>query len=153
MVDDIKPLTVTNVMRLMTGKSILRGAGNVGTGCWFLATFLQKDPIALIGMDFGWPLYKEDGSVMLLNETDYFPKYAAMHGNNVEKIAACYRRVYHPFFKTEAITDFVYQTYWDAFMSWVKAIGVKTINCTGGGVIFGEGIECMNFEDFLEKNR
>jgi len=149
LIDSLEPLSVTNVLKLMTGKSILRGAGNVGTSCWFISVFLLKDPIALIGMDFGWNLYKEDGSVLNLNETDYFSKYAAMHGNDVNKIASCYRRVFHPFFKTEAITDFVFQTYWDAFLSWVKAVGVKTINCSEGGVIFGEGIDCMYFKDFL----
>jgi hypothetical protein len=68
-----------------------------------------------------------------------------------------YKEFYHPTFRQKAYTDLVFYHYRQAFLSlqqsvkrWFRMYG-GTINCTEGGTLFGPGIKCMRFSEFLEE--
>lgn len=100
----------------------------------------------LLGLNLGW-----DADTPL-EKTQYFSTFLAQTGGNVELARAAFKKIYNPYWKCEAIVDPVFNHYREAFLEAVKMTEpwVITVNCTGGGCLFGEGIYCMNFEDFLK---
>jgi len=62
-----------------------------------------------------------------------------------------YPTVYNPEFKTNCKQDPIFQYYSNALKEFIPRASewVKTVNATEGGAIFGEGIECMTFTNFL----
>jgi len=143
-------MSVSKAMWWMTNRTVMHTGGNVGAACWFLSVYMNKSPIGLIGMDLSYPDIKD------IQEIPTFGIYDRMHQGDPEKIIKCFRRDYHPFFKTEAIVDYIMDTYYEVFKTWIGAIhsahGVDTINCTGGGAIHpSDGLECLYFDDFLKK--
>jgi hypothetical protein len=142
-------MSVSRGMFWMTNKTVMHTGGNVGAACWFLSVAMNKDPIALIGMDLSYP------DVENIEEIPSFGIYEKMHNGDPEKILKCFRRDYNPFFKNETITDYIMETYWEVFKSYIDAIhaahGLKTINCTGGGRIHdAQGVECMYLDNYVE---
>ena len=47
-------------------------------------------------------------------------------------------------------TDPTYYWYRSNLLDLVSASGTKLYNCTGGGTLFGSGIECLELETFFE---
>lgn len=147
----------TKIQRLMTKSQFqekplqaVTAGGNTGTCAWVMALSLfKRAPVALIGIDFGYP----EGTN--LEETPYFS--SVMEGNSPVALKYAYTPVYHPFFKTNALIDMVFNHYRESFLTlniqtqpWFKKWG-GTINCTEGGTLFGSELQCMKFSDFLEK--
>jgi hypothetical protein len=149
----------TRMQRLMTkskrdpnGIPAASSGGNSGACAFAMASAVLKcAPVGLVGMDYGYP----EGTK--IGETPYYSSYMTMSGGNLDAIAYNYQEVYHPFFKTKATIDHVFANYRRAFLSMQKAskpwylLYGGTINCTEGGTIYGEGINCMYFKTFLEK--
>lgn len=149
----------TRLQRLMTkskqdpnGIPAASSGGNAGACCFTMAsTVLKRAPVGLIGIDLGYP----EGTKV--EDTPYFSAYMKQTGGNLDAIGQHYKVVYHPFFKTKATMDHVFMNYRRAFLGmqpqvkpWYTLYG-GTINCTEGGTLFGEGITCMYFKDFLTK--
>jgi len=149
----------TRLQRLMTkskkdpnGIPAAASGGNAGTCCFVMAsTVLKLAPVGLIGIDLGYP----EGTK--IDETPYFSSYMQMNKENLDIIKQFYEEVYHPFFKTRATIDHVFCNYRTAIIAmqkanlpWYRLYG-GTINCSEGGTLFGEGITCMWFKDFIAK--
>jgi hypothetical protein len=149
--------SITKVLRAMTataknpdGFVMTSVGGNSGTAAWVFAAFILKcSPVALIGIDFGYP----EGTKLL--DTPY---YSAMITQPVD-VSASYDEVYHPVFKTKAHIDNVFKHYREAFLSlqyfvkpWYSMSG-GTVNCTEGGTLFGVGVRCMKFAEFLAERK
>ena len=49
-------------------------------------------------------------------------------------------------------TDPTYYWYRENFLKLVRKSKIKTYNCTEGGTLFGEGIECAYLEDYIQKS-
>lgn len=126
--------------------------GNVGMTGWFIAHALKKNPLCMIGIEFSHPCPVE------VNEIESYQTYYAMHAGDMEKVMKCFRRDFNPFFKNEAITHYIWDTYFEVARSWMEALYVQhkimTYSCTGGGLMHSfSGIECMHFQDFLQQNK
>lgn len=158
MFDDYRQLTSwTKMQRMMTKsphltkpvQAIVPG-GNCGTSSWVMATVLfKRSPVCLIGITFGYPKGTN------LEKTPYFS--SIMAEGHLEHIKYVYREIYHPFFKTKALMDTVFESYRMSFLaynrlapSWYHQWG-GTINCSEGGTLFGPNINYMKFADFLKK--
>ena len=147
--------SLTRIMRALTktpnnpnGLTMCSLGGNAGSAAWVMSSQVLKcAPVCLIGIDFGYP----EGTK--LADTCY---YSTMIQNSIQ-VQEMYGEIYHPFFKTKAYIDRVFDHYRQAFRDlqsqsppWFQPAG-GTINCTEGGTLWGHGIKCMRFADFLSK--
>ena len=132
------------------GLPAIQTGGNVGTACWIVAwTILKIQTISLIGIDHGyytdipWEKMKNYHSIP-------FPKGVNQKSKEFKK---AYPTIYNPYFNCYCKQDPIFVYFSNALKEFCKRKSqtVKTINATEGGVIFGEGIECMTFENFLKK--
>jgi len=142
-------LIMTQSERNPKGAASLSCLGNSGSACWVLAhALLRRSPIALIGIDFGYP------GEQPIEKTQYFSTFVQAAGGNVELAGQAFKRFYNPFFKCEAYADPVFLHYREAFLEALKQTEpwVLTIQCTEGGVLFDlEGrMKHMRFKDFLK---
>ena len=128
-------------------------AGGCSGNCaWILAMSLFKTaPVCLIGMDAGYP----EGTK--LEDTQYFSSVLKEAKGDVGIIKRAYKHFYHPTFRTKSFCDFVFYHYRQAFLEmqqstpiWYRHYG-GTINATESGTLFGPGIKCMYFKEFLSK--
>jgi hypothetical protein len=127
--------------------------GNVGFTMWTIAhSILRRSPIALIGIDMGYP----EGTPF--ETTPYFSAYmqaASRFGSERSDLAcSAYRKVYNPYFKKYAYMDDVFKDYRATWLASLQQLPsyVKVFNCSEEGTLFGPGITCMPFKQFLEKN-
>lgn len=153
----------TRIQRLMTttkegenGLPASMSGGNAGTMLWAMASDLfKRAPVGLIGFDMGYP----EGTP--LGQTSYYSAVSAEYskgGRPLSKlIPVAFQEVYHPIFKTKAFFDAVFFGYRESFIElqqntrpWFRHCG-GTYNCTEGGTLFGEGVTCIPFADFLKK--
>lgn len=131
-----------------------QSAGNAGGCAWVLAhSLFKRSPCCLIGIDFGYP----EGTK--LEETQYYSSVLNMAKGDVSIIKEAYKEFYHPTWRRRAFTDLVFYHYRQAFLEmqrevaiWYKHYG-GTINATEGGTLFGQGIKCMKFTDFLKEHQ
>jgi hypothetical protein len=121
--------------------------GNCGATAWVIAfCLLRRSPVALIGIDLGYL----EGTP--LEETSYYKNFIKVTGGNVELAKRYYTEIYHPIWKKKAYTDPVFNNYRESFRQMVLNTPpfIRTINCSEGGTVFGERIECIPFKQFLE---
>lgn len=152
---NLVPNVDTFLSFLLPKLSELDTGGNSGSFNVSLASYLGCNPVAMIGMDLGYP--KE----FPYEKTMYFKAYAQSIGreykNTKDMISKCYTDFHHPVFGTDSYYDFVYEVFRDSLFNMVKvnkeARGTNVINCTEGGSIFDENIECMKFIDYLNRTK
>jgi hypothetical protein len=124
----------------------LNAGGNVGTASWVIAhAVLEKKKIGLLGIDFG---YYGDTTY---RETQYYNELRDIFGE--EKLSDIFVHMHNPFVDREFFTDPTYLWYREAFIEMAiqaREDGVTTYNCTGGGTLFGDGIEFVTFDDFVD---
>ena len=139
--------SVTRLLHFMTGKMMCNVGGNIGTTLWNIAYMLGRNPIALIGMDLGYP---EDTD---LTKTPYYDAWVKMTGGDPEAIARCFRKGYNPHFKCYYYTDLMFDAYRRILEEMIKHASVKTINCTEGGSLHFKhpNFKCMKLKTFLKK--
>lgn len=132
----------------------IRPLGNTGASAWVLSwSILKCNPTCLIGFDFGYP----EGTP--LETTGYYS--GALKLVPQDPIASSiivspkYPTIYHPIFHTKAKTDPVYTHYREAFLESIRdlPLHIKIFNCTEGGTLFGNRIECVPFARFLKDFR
>ena len=151
-IDDYdKPNSLTRKLYELNGLPCLNAGGNVGTACWVFAhAILNKTKIALLGMDMGY--YSETSYY----ETQYYDVISELvEKDEVEKFFVAIK---NPYLDQEFFTDPAYMWYRNIFLEMAinaKSCGITTYNCTDGGILFGEGIEFINFDKFisLSKNK
>ena len=128
-----------------TGLPAMNTGGTVGTAGWvFALTVLRIPRIAVVGMDLGY--YQSDTSYELtqtyhsLREKvggegfkDYFPEFS------------------YPGTNEKFFTDPTYYWYRSNLLDLIAASGARLYNCTGGGTLFGNGVECLEIEDFCRR--
>ena len=71
----------------------------------------------------------------------------------LEPFKKAYPTVYNPDFRTYCKHDPLFVYYSNALKEFIPKAPdwFKTINATEGGAIFGKGIKCMKFGEFLKK--
>lgn len=122
----------------------LNAGGNVGSACWVIShAILGKTRIGLLGMDLGY--YAETP----YRETQYYYELCELVGE--DKLDQVFVRLHNPHVGRDFYTDPAYLWYRDSFLEMAgraRAEGVVTYNCTGGGILFGDGVEIARFDDF-----
>ena len=123
----------------------VNAGGNVGSACWMMAhAVLGKRHVALTGMDFAY----YDGTPY--SNTQYYREALALVGEKA--LSRLFPRFLNPHTGTWFYTDPAYFWYREAFLEMVRDADCMTYNCTGGGIIFGDGITHMALEDFLDRH-
>lgn len=140
-IDETK--SVSLVFQEITRKATMHTGGNCGTTLWFLAYYLKANPIVLLGLDFAYPVTIPDLShTQIWDGIKHLPK---------EEILAYYRRETNPF-GNEIITDYVWEAFKDAWLSWVKEMQeYETIQCSDYTILHQPPLKVMNFREYLEK--
>jgi hypothetical protein len=121
----------------------LNGGGNVGTAAWVLAhAVFGKTRIGLIGMDFSYP----PGASY--EKTQYYPELVALLG---DRYADAYTHVANPHIGETWFCDPAYVWFRDVFLGMAREADCETVNCTEGGILFGEGVTFAGLDGFLAR--
>lgn len=143
--DPDAPDSVTRRIQASNGFPSVNAGGNIGAACWMMAdAVLGKRHVALTGIDFA---YYDDTPY---NATQYYPDAVALVGE--ENLDSLYMRIHNPYTDSWFYTDPAYMWYRQVFLEMAAEADCRTYNCTGGGIVFGEGVEFTPLESFLEKH-
>ncbi|MEL0097750.1 MAG: 6-hydroxymethylpterin diphosphokinase MptE-like protein [Planctomycetaceae bacterium] len=144
--DPDEPDSVTLGLMAKNGWPCVNAGGNVGTAAWMMATeVLEKKTVALTGMDFG---YYSDTAY---ENTQYYNEAVALVGK--DNLDSLFVRFDNPNYGAWFFTDPAYFWYRESFLELVADSDSKTVNCTEGGILFGEGIDVASLTDFLTSAR
>lgn len=142
--DDINEIkSVSLVLQELTRKATMITGGNAGSTCWFLAYYLQANPIVMIGIDFAYPMSVGDlSNTQIWDGIKHLPQ---------EKILEHYRKETNKF-GNEIITDYVWDGFMTAWQSWIKEMQLyKTIQCSDYSIVQDEPIVVMKFSEYLNQ--
>ena len=118
--------------------------GNVGSAAWvFASEILKIKKIALVGMDFG---YYSD---LPYEKTQTYYELVNFIGEK-KLINKCFKKYIFPLNDEEFYTDPTYYWYRKNFFELLKKSNAKTYNCSEGGVLFSDLLECIHLDKFLE---
>jgi len=139
------PDSITKQLYKTNRLPCLNAGGNVGAAGWVIChAILNKSRIALLGMDFAY--YAETP----YRETQYFHELCELVGEaNLDQVLV---HMNNPHLEREFYTDPAYLWYRESFLEMARlarAEGVTTYNCTGGGILFGDGVEFESFDSFI----
>lgn len=137
--------SLTRQMYKLTKLPAINTGGNVGTAAWVFAQFwLKIKNIAVVGMDLG---YRLD---LPYNMTQGYPELVQMFGQ--ENITSdLFPVIENPDTGVTCYTDPTYCWYRNNTLELIANSGATLYNCTGGGILFGDGIVTMNLTDFMAK--
>jgi hypothetical protein len=141
--DPSLPDSKTEKLFKLNGLPCLNAGGNVGSACWMIAdSVLEKRHVALTGVDFSY----YDGTPY--KNTQYYHDAVELVGE--DQLDTIYMRVFNPHLKKWFYTDPAYMWYRNAFLEMAVDSSCVTYNCTEGGILFGEKIQFVPFNDFLD---
>jgi len=141
----------SSIIGLITDNTELNTGGNCGSFAINIAEYMKCSPVAMIGMDLSYKIGTP------ISETQYYASYKKKTGYTDSELwdNELFKTFHHPFFDTDCIADLMYMTFAEPLRDfWIPAFvkrGIRIINCTEGGAIYGDNIECGWFKDFLEE--
>lgn len=136
--DDWK--SVSTVFQEFTRKTTMHTGGNCGTTLWFLANYLKAQTIALIGLDLAYSADIPDLShTQIWDSIKHLPK---------DDILKYYRRETN-IFNNEVITDYTWDGFNEAWVSWIKEMPSTTFQCSDFTVVHSEPLKCIEFSEYL----
>jgi hypothetical protein len=126
----------------LNGLPCMNAGGNVGSACWMMAdAVLGKAHVALTGVDLSY----YDGTPY--QNTQYY--YEAVDLVGKDNLDSMFVRIFNPYMQKWFFTDPAYLWYRNIFLEMAQEADCVTYNCTEGGILFGENIMFVPFEDFL----
>lgn len=138
--------SVTKTLQRENRLPAVNAGGNVGTASWMMAhAVLEKKTVALTGVDFG---YYADTPY---RNTQYY--YEAVDLVGEERLDEIFIRIHNPHLDTWSYTDPAYYWYRHAFLELAKDADCETVNCTQGGILFGDPIRFAPLSEFLAEHR
>lgn len=141
--DPRKPDSLTRGLYELNRLPAMNTGGNVGTASWVFASTILKIPrIGLVGMDLG---YFADTP---FKQTQTYYELVHHHGGE-EGIEAYFREFVFPLTGERCYTDPTYFWYRSNFLELVRRAQSRTFNCTEGGTLFGDHVECVPLADFI----
>jgi hypothetical protein len=145
LVDD--PTTDTSLTKKLININklpCLNTGGNVGTAAWCFATsFLKAPRIGMVGMDFG---YYSDLPYSMTQKYYELIEYLGS-ADSLDKHFLSYT---FPFNGEKFYTDATYQWYRNNFLELLPLSNSITLNCTEGGTLYSDRLQCVSLESFLE---
>ena len=140
--------SVTAELHRLNGLPALLTGGNVGTTAWVMAhSVLGASHVALTGMDLA---YYPDTP---LRNTQYFYELRDALGGDEGLAGRGYATIHNPDLGASFYTDPIYYWYRQTFLELATQAPCRTYNCTGGGILFGEGITTTDLQGFLQHAR
>lgn len=138
-------VSLTRAMHYMSdGKFMLQTPGQVGTTLWALAVCFGCNPIILLGFDFSYNDLNPKNSL-------YYRHFLELCKGNEEKVKEFYKIGENPYFHNLHLVDGIWLMYKELFMLLINSAPYETINCTGGGSLWGGKIKSMTLEEALTK--
>jgi hypothetical protein len=126
----------------MNGLPCVNGGGNVGTAAWALTyAVLGKRRIGLIGIDLGYA----PGTPY--EKTQYYPELRELLPDRWHE---AFIHTKNPETGETWFSDPSYHWFRKVFLEMIGDADCQTVNCTEGGLLFGEGITTATLDKFLE---
>lgn len=136
--------SLTRAIVKETGLPAMNTGGTVGTAAWVFALTVLKIPrIAVVGMDLGY--YKADTSYQ---QTQTY--YSLKDRVGEDKIQGYFPEFTFPSTGEQFYTDPTYYWYRSNMLDLISASGSTVHNCTGGGTLVGNGVVCLEIEEFCK---
>ena len=145
MLDDMEanPGGSTAELYAMNGFPCVNACGNVGAACWMMAgEVLGKRDVALVGMDMSY----YDGTPY--RSTQYYDVAVKEFGE--DRLDEFFIRTWNPYIDQWFFSDPAYYWYRGILLEMAAQVDFKTHNCTEGGVLFGDSINFIPFEGYLD---
>ena len=139
--DTTKTESISMVFKELTQKSICHTGGNCGTSLWFLAHYLGSNPIVLLGLDMAYPITIPDLS--------YTSIWEGIKHLKREEILSYFRKETNPF-GNDIITDYVWEGFKDAWITWIAESNITTIQCSDYTIVHQPPIKLMKFKEYLD---
>lgn len=137
---------VTAGLQAMNGLPAVNAGGNVGAACWMMAdAVLGLSEVAVTGMDFS---YYSDTPY---SRTQYYSEAVDLVGE--DNLDSVFIRINNPYLDIWFYTDPAYMWYRTVFLEMVQQAQCRTVNCTEGGILFGDGIEFIPLQQYLDRSR
>jgi len=134
--------SLTRKLFALTRAPCMVSGGNSGSSAWVFAhTVLQIKNVALVGIDFGY----EPGTD--IQKTRYYGDAFELFGDRVEDI---FIDIHNPYLDETWFTDPAFYWYRQSFLEMATVAECTTSNCTGGGILFGDGVVFSPLAEFLE---
>jgi hypothetical protein len=142
--DPAQPDSLTRELYRINKLPCINTGGNVGTAAWVIAAaFLKIPEVALVGVDLGYyadtPPAKTQTYYELLE-----------HAKTPEDLERYFCQFVFPLTGERFYTDPTYYWYRKNLLELARQSPARTVNCTEGGTLFGEGIDCAYLDDFLQ---
>jgi len=135
--------SLTRKMIHETKLPAMNTGGTVGTAAWVFALTVLKIPkIAVVGMDLGY--YADDTSYL---QTQCYNSLVREVGE--DNVYDYYPEFVYPITGERFFIDPTYYWYRSNMLDLISSSKSVIYNCTGGGTLVGQGIECLEIEDFL----
>ena len=144
MLDDMAqhPQGATAELYALNRFPCINACGNVGAACWMMAgEVLDKRHVALVGMDMSY----YDGTPY--RSTQYYDVAVKTFGE--DRLDEFFIRTWNPYIAQWFFSDPAYYWYRGALLEMAAQVDFKTYNCTEGGVLFGDPVEFIPFDEFL----
>lgn len=146
-IDDLFLPNISHVLQLLTKTTTIASSGHVSSIGWTIATRMNCNPQVCIGIDLSFP------ADMPVEELEFYKRYMREFKGNKKFVRELFNNHYHhKFFNTDCYFEPVFKSYINSTMLQLKKLaakGIKFVNCTEGGALEGDNLECMFFEDYL----
>lgn len=140
--DPTQENSITLALQNENGLPCLNAGGNVGSAAWMMANaVLNKQRVAVTGMDLGY--YAETP----YKNTQYYYEAISLVGE--DRLDEIYMKIFNPHLDQWFYTDPAYMWYRECFLQMAEHANCQTINCTEGGILFGDHIAFKSLSDFL----
>jgi len=138
--------SLTRTLHEINGLPSMNTGGTVGTAAWlFAASRLHVRRIGLVGMDYGY--YNETPKEMTQTYLELKEFLAS------SDISGCFPDVHNPYDGETYFTDPTYEWYrrnfFDLYNVYLRKDMGVTVNCTEGGALFSENLDCISLDKFL----
>ncbi len=121
--------------------------GTVGTAAWVFATTILKIPsVAVIGMDLGYHAETP------LSMTQTYYELGEFVDKDSENFKELFPKFTFPLTGVEYYSDPTYFWYRKNMLELLERAPGRTYNCSQGGTLFSEKIECMYLKDFISNH-
>lgn len=146
LVDDPRsPGSLTRQLHDINRLPCINTGGNVGGAAWTLASAHLKIPkVALAGMDFG---YYADTPITM---TQTYHELVH-HAGSTDGLERFFCDFTFPLTGERFYTDPTYYWYRKNFLQLLEKSPSWTVNCTEGGTLFGDQIECLYLEEYVRR--
>lgn len=144
--DPDQPGSVTRRLFEMNGMPCINAGGNVGSASWMIAdAVLGKRHVALSGFDFSY--YADTPR----SRTQYYREAVALVGE--ENLDDIFIWIHNPHLGQWFYTDPAYMWYRTALLDMARDADCETVNCTEGGIVFGDAVAFAPLASFLAAHR